>query len=213
MSIKNYPEFKKIQEDRRKKVCPVLTFKPVRESEIYKDMIAMGFEEVIADNQPGVENIGPAENRYHKDRMGNIGFYHEGLLTDDHKQKGKKRYFNICFKGTISDTIVGGRSLIHTTKEPGYEFPRISTDLTQKCMTIDDYFFKMGFLIKYLLLKKGVDVTDDELYSRENYKDLIRRKMEENPEIVKNFEIPPSLRGEDLGKGANILKRFGGFDD
>jgi hypothetical protein len=56
-------------------------------------------------------------------------------------------------------------------------------------------------------------MSEEELLGNENYKDVVRRKMEENPEIVKNFEIPPSLKGEDLGKGANILKRFGGFDD
>jgi hypothetical protein len=80
-------------------------------------------------------------------------------------------------------------------------------------MTAEDYIFKMGFLIKYILRQQGVPISEEELLGNETYKDVLRRKMEEDPEIVKKFEIPPSLKGEDLGKGANILKRFGGFDD
>jgi hypothetical protein len=200
MSIKNYPEFKKIQEVRRTKKCPVLSFKPIRESEAYKDMTAMGWTEMIAENPIGIETQGTEEQRYFKDRLGNIAFKHDSMKSD----KPGYPQFNIKHDGGVR--VVYGPS-------KAVEFPRLNTNLRRACMTVEDYLFKMGFLIKYILREQGVPMSEEELLGNENYKDVVRRKMEENPEIVKNFEIPPSLKGEDLGKGANILKRFGGFDD
>ena len=200
MSIKNYPEFKKIQEVRRAKKCPVLSFKPIRESEAYKDMTAMGWTEMIAENPIGIETQGTEEQRYFKDRLGNIAFKHDSMKSP---KPGYPQY-NIMHNGSIRVVVGPSKSS---------EFPRLNTDLRRACMTPEDYLFKMGFLIKYILREQGVPMSEEELLGNENYKDVIRRKMEENPEIVKNFEIPPSLKGEDLGKGANILKRFGGFDD
>jgi hypothetical protein len=200
MSIKNYPEFKKIQEVRRTKKCPVLSFKPIRESEAYKDMTAMGWTEMIAENPIGIETQGTEEQRYFKDRLGNIAFKHDSMKSP---KPGYPQY-NIMHNGSIRVVVGPSKSS---------EFPRLNTDLRRACMTPEDYLFKMGFLIKYILREQGVPMSEEELLGNENYKDVVRRKMEENPEIVKNFEIPPSLKGEDLGKGANILKRFGGFDD
>ena len=54
MKVKNYKNFIKLQEVRREKKCPVLSFKPIRESETYQDMIGMGWIEVLADNPAGI---------------------------------------------------------------------------------------------------------------------------------------------------------------
>ena len=198
--MKNYKNFQKIQEVRRPKKCPVLSFKPIRDSETYKDMIAMGFIESLPEKPLGIETEGPPTERHFKDRLGNIAFFHKKFESN---KQGYPQY-NIQHNGSIR--VVTGPS-------KSSEFPRLNTDLRRTCMTSEDYLFKMGFLIKYLVRGQGFPITEEELYSDISYKDLIRKKMEENPEVVKKIEIPPSLKGEDLGKGANILKRFGGFDD
>lgn len=198
--MKNYNDFQKIQEVRRPKKCPVLNFKPIRESETYTDMIAMGFIEALPEKPLGIETEGPPTERHFKDRLGNIAFSHPNFRSS---KPGYPQY-NIQHNGSIR--VVTGPS-------KSSEFPRLNSDLRRSCMTIEDYLFKMGFLVKYLVRNQGFPVTDEELYGPISYKDLIRKKMEENPEVVKKIEIPPSLKSEDLGKGANILKRFGGFDD
>jgi hypothetical protein len=79
-------------------------------------------------------------------------------------------------------------------------------------MTVEDYLFKMGFLIKYLLREKGLQINNQELYGEESYKDLILRKIKEDPSAAKNIEIPPSLKkSDDTAMGASVIKRFGGF--
>jgi len=200
MAIKNYSDFRKINEVRTPKKCPVLSFKPIRESEVYKDMESMGFSEVIAENPLGIEVIGTAEQRYFKDRLGNIGFFHPALQGN---KKGYP-YFNIKHNGSIK---------VCTGPSKSAEFPKLSNDLSKACMTVEDYLFKMGFLIKYLIKKQGFPVSDDELYSKESYKDLIRRKITEDPSLIQKIELPQSLKKEDLGKGASILKRMDIFNE
>jgi hypothetical protein len=198
MSIKNYPEFKKIQEVRRTKKCPVLSFKPIRESETYKDMVGMGWTEMIAENPIGIETQGTEEQRYFKDRLGNIAFKHESMKSP---KPGYPQY-NIMHNGSIRVVVGPSKSS---------EFPRLNTDLRRACMTPEDYLFKMGFLIKYILKQEGLPMTDEELLGEENYKDLVLRKLKENPEIVMNIKTPPSIKDVTIVKGANILKRFGGL--
>lgn len=197
--MKKYNEFSGLKEARRPKKCPVLNFKPIRESEVYSDMMDMGFVERLADNPMGVETAGTEEQRYFKDRLGNIAFFHPDLA---HKQNFP--YYNIMHNGKIS--VFSGPS-------KSAEYPFLSTDLRKACMTVEDYLFKMGFLIKLLLQRQGFPIYDKELMDNENYKDMLRRKIESNPNVVKNINIiPKSLRKEDIGKGSQILKRFGFFD-
>lgn len=200
MSIKNYPNFRSIEEVRTKKKCPVVNFKPIRESEVFKDMIAMGFKEVIAANPEGIEVTGTDEQRYFKDRLGNIGFWHPAL---EGYKKGYP-YYNIQFNGSIR--VCSGPS-------KSAEFPRLTTDLSKQCMTVGDYLYKMGFLIKYLIKRQGFPVTEIELYNEETYQDLITRKMQQDASVIGKIELPPSLKKQELGKGANILKRFGAFSE
>ena len=198
--MEKYQEFRKIQEVRRPKKCPVTNFKPIRESEVYKDMMAMGFVERLADNPEGIEVAGTEEQRYFKDRLGNIAFFHPALAGS----KKNFPYYNIMHNGSIK--IWSGTS-------KSSEFARLNTDLRKACMTVEDYLYKMSFLVKYLIQRQGFPVNDNDLYNNESYKDLIRRKMEEDPSAIQKIELPPSLKKEDLGQGASLLKRFGGFDD
>jgi hypothetical protein len=208
MSVKNYEGFKKIQEIRRAKKCPVLNFKPIRESETYTDMIGMGWIEVLADNPAGILAKATDEERNFKDRLGNIAFYHPyfkgSRLTSRATRSAGEGYphFNIKHDGGVR--VVEGLNLTA-------EFPRLNTDLRRSCMTVEDYLYKMAFLIKYTIKQQGFPITDDELYSEESYKDLIERKMRENPSDLKSIDIPPSIKQTSAGKGAAMLKRFGAF--
>lgn len=234
MSIKKYDNFRKIQEVRREKKCPVLSFKPIRESETYTDMIGMGWIEVLADNPKGIISFATEEERSHKDRMGNIAFYHPvfkgSRLTNRATRNAEEGYphFNIKHDGGVRVVEGFGNTA---------ELPRLNTDLRRTCMTVEDYLYKMSFLIKYGIREQGFPVTNEELYSNETYKDLIRRKMKEDPSVVKHFKnvdlpkdpreprmagsekehrivtLPPSLKEDDLGKGVDLLKRFGLFGE
>jgi hypothetical protein len=200
--MKKYQDFKKVQEVRTRKKCPVLSFKPIRDSEIFTDMIGMGFVEALPDKPAGIETEGPSEQRNFKDRLGNIAFFHPEF--ESHNKPGYPQY-NIMHNGSIR--VVTGPS-------KSSEFPRLSTDLKRTCMTVEDYLYKMNFLVKYLVRYQGFPINDSELYNEESYKDLIDRKMKLDPSVVKNIKIlPPSLSKTDLGKGASALKRFGAFGD
>ena len=217
--MKNYKNFQSLKEVRRPKKCPILSFKPLRQSEVYQDMIAMGFVERLEQNPAGIEGTGTEEQRYFKDRLGNLGFFHPKLSTPYQAQQ-QLPYYNIQHDGAIticrtpssSDPVfVPGQGAIKKVKG---EFPHLVTNLNKRCMTFEDYYYKMGFLIKLLIQRLGFPISDVELRSDESYKDLIRRKLEEDPSVAgKLTTVPPSLQQEDLGKGTSMLKKFGLFDE
>lgn len=196
--MKSYKNFRSVKEVRRSKKCPVLNFQPIRESEIYKDMQAMGWTEMIAENPIGIEKTGPEEQRYFKDRLGNIAFKHESMKSP---KMGYPQY-NIMHNGSIRVVVGPSKSS---------EFPRLNTDLRRACMTVEDYLFKMTFLVKYILKMEGFPITESEVYGPESYKEVIRRKIEEDPSNVSKISVlPPSMKkSDDLMKGASVLKRFG----
>jgi hypothetical protein len=206
MSIKNYKNFKSIDEVRRAKKCPILDFSPLVDSEVYKDMVGMGFMEVVQETHSNeIITRRMSGERSFKDRLGNMGFYHESFkgarLTSraSRNQKEGYPYFNIKFDGSIR--VVEGYN-------NSAEFPRLTTDLKKECMTLDDYIFKMSFLIKYTIKYEGFPMTNEELYGTEPYISIIERKMKENPTVVKNITIPPSIKDTPLAKGAELLRRF-----
>jgi hypothetical protein len=51
-------------------------------------------------------------------------------------------------------------------------------------------------------------MTDEELYGTEPYISIIERKMKDNPKVMTNITIPPSLHDSPIAKGTAILKRF-----
>ncbi len=199
--MKRYQEFRSVNEARRPKKCPVLNFKPIRESEVYKDMLAMGWVERLADNPEGIEVAGTEEQRYFKDRLGNIAFFHPSLAS-----KQNYPYYNIMHNGSIR---------VWSGSSKSSEYPFLSTDLKKTCMTVEDYLFKMGFLIKLLCKKQGFPISDSELMANESYQDLIKRKMRENPSSIKYLEVvPPSIAKKDaLARGSGLAKRLGIFGE
>jgi hypothetical protein len=208
MSIKNYKNFKSIEEVRTAKKCPVVSFKPIRDSETYQDMMGMGFIEVLADNPLGILAKATEEERNFKDRLGNIAFYHPAFkgarLTYRASRNASEGYphFNIKFDGGVR--VVEGPN--NTAELPG-----ISSDLRNKCMTVEDYIFKMSFLVKYTMAKGGLRMTDNELFGNETYKQLIERRVKEDPKVMKDLDIqfiPPSMRDTSLYKGIGLMKRF-----
>lgn len=217
MSIKNYKGFKKIQEVRTAKKCKVLDFRPIRNSEVYKDMMELGFLEVIAENPAGIDVTGTAEQRYFKDRLGNIGFFHPSL-----ERPGKRDYpyFNIKHN-TVNDKNSSDYGMSYLTirvctgpSKSGAEFPRLA-EVRRSCVTLEDYFDRMGFLIKYLVRSLGFPVTENELYSDESYQSLISRNLEENPALSSKLPVVPSSikKSSETSKGSSLLKSLGAFDD
>lgn len=203
MSVKNYPNYKAVQEVRTKRKCQIPNFKGIRESEVYKDMLSMGFQEAFHESPEGVERPAGEEYRSHMERMGNISFFHPVTLMGRSSKATYPRY-NIKRDGGVK-VLVG-------PQKTGGEFPLANTKLRQECMTIEDYLFKMGFLIKYLLKVQKFPISDADLYSDESYKDLIIRKLDEDPSYAKNVELPQSVKkGTDVGAGVGLLKRFGGI--
>lgn len=194
--MKSYKNFRSVTEVRRPKKCPVLSFQPIRESEIYKDMHGMGWSEMIAENPIGIEKRGPEEQRYFKDRLGNIAFKHESMRSP---KSGYPQY-NIQHNGSIR--VVTGPS-------KSSEFPRLNTDLRRSCMTVEDYLYKMNFLVKYIMKMEGAPITEEDVYSSESYKDLVLSKIQKNPKDVTKFQhIPPSLTDNKIIKGARVMGRF-----
>jgi hypothetical protein len=209
MSIKNYKNFKSIDEVRRAKKCPILDFSPLVDSEVYKDMVGMGFMEVVQETHSNeIITRRMTGERSFKDRLGNMGFYHPAFkgarLTSraTKQQKDGYPYFNIKFDGGLR--IVEGYN-------NSASFTSLTTDLTRKCMTLDDYIYKMSFLVKYTIKYQGFPISHDELYSNESYKDIILRKLEENPKNSIGINLPPSIKNEDIARGASLLKRSGIF--
>jgi hypothetical protein len=213
--MKKYEDFRKVNEVRRPKQCPILDFSPIINSEVYKDMMAMGFVEVSKDKYDEIQTIRSDAQRSFKDSLGNMGFYHP--LLGGRKKPGYP-YYNIRFdKFKDAKSPDFGLSYltvkINTAASKTAEYPGMKRK-TSNCITIEDYFSIMGFLIKVLVQRQGFPITDQELMNDESYKDLIRRKMEDNPSLISKMEIlPPSLKQEDLGKSSAMLKRFGVFGD
>ena len=219
--MKKYKDFKKIEEVRTRKKCPILSFKPIRESEVFKDMMGMGFVEALPEKPAGVETEGPSEQRHFKDRLGNIAFFHPDF---QYNRQGFPQ-FNIKHESIndVNDPHYGtGYLTIKVFVGPSRtakrnEVPKEIAKLPIKyggCVTVEEYLSKMSFLIKYLMDRQGFPISDSELYGDESYKSIIERKMQSDPSVVKKLtSLPPRLKTSDLGRGSSTLKRFGAFDD
>lgn len=206
MSLKNYNDFKTIQEVRRAKQCPILDFSPLVESQVYQDMVGMGFLEVVRDTHSDeIVTRRMDKERSFKDRLGNIGFYHSifkgARLTSraSRTQKEGYPYFNIKFDGGFR---------VCEGPQNTAEFPGLNQDLRRKCMTIEDYIYKMQFLIKYAIKYQGFPITTEQLYSSESYNDIILKEIKERPRSLKGIILPPSLNQTPEGRSASILQKF-----
>jgi hypothetical protein len=204
MSIKKYKNFKGIKEVRRPKKCPVLDFSPLVESDVYKDMLEMGFVEVVRGKYNEIETVRSDSQRSFKDSLGNIAFFNEDL------RPGRGSGPNYPYINIKHD---GGVRVVHGPSKSS-EFPRLNEGLRRSCMTIDDYIFKMSFLVKYLLDKQGFPLTEEDLYGDKSYRDIIKEGLNKDPSLAAKITIPTSIKKEDtVAKGSSLLKRFGAFDD
>ena len=201
MGLKNYKDFMKIDEVRKAKVCPVLDFNDVRATQAYKDLIGLGFQE---EDRPEPHAGFGKSDQYIK----------QGNLTFSHKSRtGASGYPQFMIKGDKANPTIrilenregktgpffgkrGGSSRGSYTwivPDPGH---RIET----QCLTVDDYVYKISFLIKWTL-KEDRYVTinnSEELLRDEDYLAFYLRKVKENPNILSS-KIPTFLRG-DLGE-------------
>lgn len=209
--MQKYKKFRTVNEVRRPKQCPILDFTPIINSEVYSDMMGMGFVEVTKGKYNEIETVRADVQRSFKDSLGNIGFYHP--LLGGNKKPGYP-YYNIKFSKltNVNDEDYGLSYLtikVNTGPSKSAEYPRINRKKSN-CINVEDYLSVMGFLIKVLIQAQGFPLSDSELRGDESYKDLILRKIYKDPSSIKNIEVPPSLKKEDVAKGASILKR-GGF--
>jgi|688.fasta_scaffold266550_2 hypothetical protein len=210
--MQKYKKFRTVNEVRRPKQCPILDFTPIINSEVYSDMMAMGFVEVTKGKYDELETVRADVQRSFKDSLGNIGFYHP--LLGGNKKPGYP-YYNIKFSKitNVNDEDYGLSYLtikVNTGPSKSAEYPNI-TRKKSNCINTEDYLSIMGFLIKVLIQAQGFPVSDSELKGEESYKDLILRKINEDPSSAKDIEIPPSLKKEGVAKGVSILKRGGFF--
>ncbi len=209
MSVMNYKSFLDLNEmPTRKKVCPLINLNDVRASEAYSDLISLGFkEERLPEPREGA---GFSDQR---ERMGNIAFSHK-------TKTGASGYPQYMIKGDKSGTIrvmtepnrseafwlnyKGGA----TTTRFGH-----SHRLSQRCMTEDDYIYKIGFLIKWILRTEGFPFDIEELGSSLQYKEAITEKIKSNPSLIKTVgNLPKSLAGEELAKALVEVNDFKIFD-
>jgi hypothetical protein len=212
MSIKKYKSFKGIKEVRRPKKCPVLDFTPLIESDTYKDMIEMGFLEVVKGKYNEIETLRSDAQRSFKDSLGNIAFFHPDL-SGGRGSGPNYPYINIKHDGGVRSVQGPSRS---TEFVPGRSdaFRSFAPEFKRTCMTIDDYLFKMSFLIKYLIHKQGFPIPEADLYGEKSYRDVIKEVLRSDPSLASKITIPSSIKREDtVAKGASLLKRFGAFDD
>ena len=177
---------------RKPRKCPILDFGPLRESDLYMDLIGLGYVEV---NAQGDERINPAleigktdlkyQIQFQGEKQGNLRFKHE-------KFPGYTIRMNL--NGVIWKDFPSGRAERWDTS---YD----SEKWSKECLSLEDYRDRLELLIKMLLEKDGF-ITRQELLNTEGGVEIIKRKIEENVDNIKKLKtVPPSLK-----KDAEYLK-------
>jgi len=174
-----------IDETRKPRKCVVVEFGPLRETQIYKDAIGLGWVEVDAQRNPRLE----AET-FQGERQGNLRFMH--------KRFGRSIRLNM--NGAIWEDEVTGKAhriWIEQDHDPKW---------FKNCLDMNDYETRLEYLVKKLLYDDSF-ITKEELVSIEGGIEIIKRKIEENPKNIKDLKtVPPSLE-QDQG----YLKRVNDF--
>lgn len=201
MGLKNYKDFIQIDEVRKAKVCPVLDFNEVRATQTYKDLIELGFSE---EDRPEPHAGYGKSDQYIK----------QGNLTFSHKSRsGASGYPQFMIKGDKANPTIRilenreGKTAPFFGKRGGssrgsytYIVPEPGDRIETQCLTVDDYVYKISFLIKWTLNNDGyVRITNSqELLNSEDYLAFYLRKVKDDPNILK-YKVPTFLRG-DLGE-------------
>ena len=188
----------RVNEVRRARKCPILDFTPLRDSEIYQDLVSLGWEEV---NAQGYKRIEPAmelgktdltyQVQYQGEKEGNLRFKHEKFPT---KIIRIKMNTGIIWKDPLPPAV--GKPVRYDLQwdhDPKW---------TKVCPTIEDYKIKLEYLIKLLLFEDGF-ISRNELGNAEGGIEIIKRKLEEDAASVKDLRVvPPSLK-----KDAGYIKK------
>jgi hypothetical protein len=194
--VSNFKSWR-VNEVRRARKCTIEDFTPLRESTLYKDLIALGWEEV---NAQGYKRIDPAlelgkteltfQVQYQGEKQGNLRFKHE-------KFPGKIIRTNL--NGAIWEdpippaTTKPVRISLEWDSDPKWE---------RKCLTLDDYKDRLEYLIKKLLFAEGF-ISRTELGNKEGGVEIIQRKLAEDASSVRDLRVvPPSLQ-----KDAGYIKK------
>jgi len=224
MEIKRFDNFIKLEEERTTPKCKIESFAPLRESREYKDLLSMGFNEVETPRTRGTQpKIG--QEQYKKDTDGNISFHHPSLRkitsvqqpTSPGSTTGIKNVYQAMPQGKENMPYVNikrdGGVKINIDFNKSFWLANM-TRIDSECKSIGDYYKKMGNVIKYVCSLDKFPLTDDEIYSAEDYAQVIGKKIEESPLLIQDIQIPESLREmNDIVAGAEMLKHLGAFKD
>ena len=171
--ISKFTKWGLVNEVRKNRVCPVIDFAPLRESQVYKDLISLGWEEVNAKGEPRL-----SAETFQGERQGNLRFMHPQF----------PRSIRINLNGAIWEDERTGKAhriYIEYDHDPKW---------FKNCLNMGDYENRLEYLIKKLLYAQNW-ISKQELVSAEGALELIKRKLDEFPESVKTLKvIPPSLQ-------------------
>lgn len=202
-------KIKTINEVRRPVKCEIKDWAPLEESVEYKDMIGVGWERVTTAQ---------------RQNQGNLQFYHP-----EFKGFGKAEgypIFKINHHSIVKDITHLGTIMIMFAEEDSCEINNykksqiVARDyreyehLIKRCATWEDYIPKMNFLMKLLLKKRTLfPISDEELYSKETYAALIKRKCDADAGLYNKIadRIPPSIK--EIEKKAKFVKGMRLFDE
>jgi hypothetical protein len=183
-TLKNFDKWNSIKEARKPRKCPIVDFGPLRETELYKDLIGLGWVEV---NAQGVERIDPAlelgktelkyQVQFQGEKQGNLRFKHPNFPMS----------IRVNINGRVWEDAPSGKA---------YEI-KLSYDhdpkWSKECLNIEDYKNRLEYLIKKLLQLEGF-ISHKELINAEGGVEIIKRKLEEDPSLIKKLKtVPPSL--------------------
>jgi hypothetical protein len=237
MELHNYRKFSRVNEERKEKVCRIFDLNDVRNTPTYKDLISIGYkEEFLPEPRPGAGKSNQRELQgnmafSHKTKTGASGypqFMIKGdksgmmrvLLSMKMTSTGAQEDTEPFWIPQLKDKTTGA---LYTGTSPKSNFGAkhllvpYEHRLSQRCMTVEDYEFKMSYIIKWTLGTEisGMGFRNDDYLSSEGYKEAIGRKIGETPRLIQNSRLmdllPASLSGEGLAQAIidiNDLKLF-----
>ncbi len=186
-NVSKFNKWKFIKEARKPRKCPIIDFTPIRESELYSDLISLGWVEVNAQGHPRIEpamELGKTDLtyqvQYQGEKQGNLRFKHPAFPM----------IVRMNLNGAIWQDAPSGRAYridCEWDHDPKW---------SQSCLSIEDYKNRLEYLIKMLLHIEGF-ISQKELGNTEGGVEIIQRKLDEDPQNVKKLRtIPPSLKND-----------------
>lgn len=144
-------------------------WKTLYDSEIYNDLISMGWEDITSD---------------FRRKMGNLVFQHANFFIGSaYRINREGKILEVELKSENQKTLI-------TSDEENYG---------RECAKIEDYMRKMDFIMKMTLNKMRV-IKPEEIVTQISYKNLIRKKLKEDPTgvIRKRMMFVPASMADEL---------------